>query len=129
MCCSGVPYPSEGICQADCPAVSDREQKEAIVVVDSNDVLERLSRLPISEWSYREEAGSVRHVGPMAQDFHREFGLGADNRHIHPVDAAGVTMAALQALTERVEALGRENEALRESNVRLHERVEDLSCR
>ncbi len=88
---------------------------------------ERLSRLPITQWSYREEPGAVRHVGPMAQDFHRAFGLGADNRHIHPVDAAGVTMAAIQALHQRLEDLERKNAALQESNRRLTERLDTLA--
>jgi hypothetical protein len=125
MCCSGVPYPMEGICLPDCPAVSDREAKRDFETIDGEEALERIARLPITEWSYRAEPGEVRHIGPMAQDFHREFGLGADDRHIHPVDAAGVTMAALQALLTRVEDLERENQALRDETLELRERVEE----
>jgi hypothetical protein len=124
MCCSGVPYPTEGVCQESCPAVSDREAKRDFSPVDPENVLARLGRIEINEWSYRAESGHVRHVGPMAQDFHREFGLGADDRHIHPVDAAGVTIAALQALLSRVEDLERDNTALREETMALRERLE-----
>ena len=56
----------------------------------------------------------------MAQDFRAAFGLGADARVIHAVDASGVTMAAIQALYRQVadlrarqRALARENAALR----------------
>jgi hypothetical protein len=56
----------------------------------------------------------------MAQDFAAAFGLGADDRHILPLDAAGVALAALQGLhglvqiqTARIEALERELTALR----------------
>ena len=113
MCCSGVPYPMEGICMEDCPARSDRAQKEAIEAVDTDDVLSRVASLPIHEWSYRQEGPAVRHMGPMAQDFHAAFGLGTDDRHIHQVDGSGVALAAIQALNRRVEQLEQQNRSLR----------------
>ena len=54
------------------------------------DLLSRVARLPISKWSYKVEDGSVRHIGPMAQDFAAAFGLGSDDRSIGTVDADGV---------------------------------------
>ena len=48
------------------------------------------------------DAATVQHLGPMAQDFSAAFGLGADDRHIAPLDAAGVSLAAIQALTDKV---------------------------
>jgi len=125
MCCSGVPYPTEGICLRMCTMRSDRHAKEQITPVDSEALLERVAALPIAEWSYIDEQG-VRHVGPMAQDFHASFGLGADDRSIHPVDAAGVTLAAVQALARRVEGLERDNGALRAHNAELSQRLEVL---
>jgi len=122
-CCSGVPYPPEGVCMDMCTMRSDRNAKEGIESVDGEEMLARLSSLPISEWSYRDEAGGVRHVGPMAQDFRARFGLGSDDRTIHPVDAMGVTMAALQALTRRVEDLERDNAQLREHNGALEAQI------
>jgi len=128
MCCSGVPYPMAGICAPDCPLDSDRAIKTAIRPVDPSVVLEKLAALPISEWSYRSEHG-VRHVGPMAQDFHAAFGLGESDRVIHPVDASGVTMAALQALYTRLSTVERDNRALRDANDRLTRRVHTLERR
>ncbi|MBW2464659.1 MAG: tail fiber domain-containing protein [Deltaproteobacteria bacterium] len=107
---------------------SDRHAKEQIIPVDSEALLERVAALPIAEWSYIDEQG-VRHVGPMAQDFHASFGLGGDDRSIHPVDAAGVTLAAVQALARRVEGLERDNGALRAHNTELSQRVEVLEGR
>ena len=56
----------------------------------------------------------------MAQDFAAAFGLGADDRHIFTLDAAGVALAAIQGLhalaqaqQARLEALERELMALR----------------
>jgi len=68
-------------------------------------VLERLATLPISTWTYGFDHESVRHLGPMAQDFASTFGLGYTDRQIAIVDANGVCMAAVQALHRRVVAL------------------------
>jgi len=81
--------------------------KENIQLVDSRDVLERLADVPILTWNYKTDDPSVRHIGPMAQDFHAAFGVGADDKHIHTVDAAGVAFAAIQGLYQLVQ----ENEA------------------
>jgi hypothetical protein len=59
--------------------------------------------MPITSWSYRVDEENVRHIGPTAQDFHTAFGLGSDDTTIGGVDAAGVALAAGQAL-ERLEA-------------------------
>jgi len=107
------------VTQADgTPTISDREVKEAFEVVDSPAVLAAVARLPIERWSYKGE--TIRHLGPMAQDFAAAFGLGADDRHIFTLDAAGVALAAIQGLhalvqtqEARLEALERELTVLR----------------
>jgi hypothetical protein len=48
----------------------------------------------------------------MAQDFAAAFGLGADDRHIFPLDAGGVALAAIQGLHGLVQAQGTRLEAL-----------------
>ena len=73
--------------------------------VGADEVLERLVGLPVSVWTYGYDHRTVRHLGPMAQDFARAFGLGSDERRIDLVDASGVAMAACQALYRRVVAL------------------------
>jgi hypothetical protein len=81
---------------------SDRATKTGIMPVQPEEVLEKLVSLPISTWSRKDEDPKVRHLGPMAQDFSAIFGLGEDNRHIAPLDMAGVSMASIQALHERM---------------------------
>ncbi|MGW4477349.1 tail fiber domain-containing protein [Rhodococcus triatomae] len=81
----------------------------------ADDVLERLATLPLSVWSYRFDDESVRHLGPMAQDFAATFGLGSSDRSIAPVDANGVCMASVQALYRRLVAVEAELERIRES--------------
>lgn len=112
MCCTGVPYPEEGICEMRCDLDSDRALKERFEPVDEDAILARVSELRIEQWSYRSDP-ATRHIGPMSQDFHEAFSVGADERHIHTLDANGVALASIQALARRVEALERENEELR----------------
>jgi hypothetical protein len=87
-----------GGCQGCTTAVSDRSLKANIAAVNPRSVLDRLAALPIREWNYKSDEPSVRHVGPMAQDFRAAFDLGADDKHIDMIDANGVTMASIQAL-------------------------------
>ena len=92
------------MCPPGCPAcVSDRNVKRDIEPVDPQAVLDGLSRVPVATWSYKSDDPSVRHMGPMAQDFYGEFGLGNTDRAYSPIDAHGVAFAAIQALYERVQ--------------------------
>jgi hypothetical protein len=129
MCCEGVPYPPEGLCDDVCDMRSDRTIKEGVTPVDPAQILERLAGVPISSWSYRADGTSVRHLGPMAQDFHAAFGLGRSDRTIDYVDASGVALAAIQGLREGVEELRRENQALRRELDELRGRLEACSAR
>jgi hypothetical protein len=82
--------------------LSDRNEKENIVPVDSQQLLEKVASLPISEWSRKGKNGATRHVGPMAQDFYESFGLGPDERHLATVDTSGIALAAIQGLHQQV---------------------------
>lgn len=75
------------------------------VPATADEILERLSTLPVSSWTYGYDHDSVRHLGPMAQDFAAAFGLGDSDRRIDMVDANGVLIVACQALHRRVREL------------------------
>ena len=107
---AGVTLPPGGGAWA---AVSDRNQKEHFRDLSGEDVLRKLARMPIQEWSYKAQAPSIRHVGPTAQDFHAAFGLGEDPLRISTIDADGIALAAIRALEARTAALIQENERLR----------------
>jgi hypothetical protein len=110
-------------------AVSDRNRKENFLFVDGEDVLARLRSVPVSNWNYRTQESTVRHMGPMAQDFYAAFGLGENPLMINSVDIDGVNMAAVQALTARTDALRTENEALRQENASQAAEIADLRAR
>jgi len=94
--------------------VSDRAVKEDFQPVDKQQILANVQQLKIQNWKLKDEAGNVRHIGPVAQEFHAAFGLGSDERSIHTGDAHGVALVAIQALTERVDILQQENAELRQ---------------
>jgi hypothetical protein len=83
------------------------------VPVNGYEILEKLAALPISTWNYVFDDATVRHLGPMAQDFAAAFGLGDNDKVINVVDANGVLMVAIQALYRKVQALEAEVEYLR----------------
>ncbi|NJP04919.1 MAG: hypothetical protein HC837_04455, partial [Chloroflexaceae bacterium] len=82
---------------------SDRNAKANITPVDPQAVLNLVAQMPIVTWNYLSQADSIRHMGPMAQDFHAAFGLGENNTSISMVDADGVALAAIQGLHQLVE--------------------------
>jgi hypothetical protein len=102
--------------------ISDRNAKANFGSVDPADMLERLRALPITTWNYLSDDASVRHIGPMAQDFTSAFGVGSDDRTIHPIDGQGVALAALQGLAVQVAALQTEQQRLMEQIAALERR-------
>ena len=112
---------------------SDKNLKENFAALDPRVLLEKVVTLPITEWNYKSEGSGVRHVGPMAQDFHAAFGLGGDDVSISTVDASGIAFAAIQALAkeneglkEQVSGFGVQVSGLEEENRVLRERLEAL---
>ncbi len=85
-------------CPTECLIPSDRHIKEDFSSVDADEILRKVGEMPIEYWSYTDRDHGVRHIGPMAQDFHAAFNVGDSDRHIHMVDANGVNLASIQAL-------------------------------
>lgn len=115
------------------PVPSDRNAKESFEPTDQMLILRRLAELSVQKWNYKWDDASVRHIGPMAQDFAAAFGVGKDDRHIHPVDAQGVAFAAIQALYRILKEEGMQTQNLqaqlqqqREENKELKTRIEAL---
>jgi trimeric autotransporter adhesin len=116
--------------------ISDRNRKEHFLAIDGEDVLARIRALPVTTWRYTgEEDRTVRHIGPMAQDWHRAFGFSADETTINMSDFDGVNLAAIQALdtrtagqASRIQALEAENAALRAANAAMEQRLRRLEA-
>jgi hypothetical protein len=94
-------------------SISDRALKENFADVDGEALLEGIALLSMQSWNYKAQDPSIRHLGPMAQDFQAAFGLGEDERLINGVDIDGVTLAGVQALERRTRDLQAENQTLK----------------
>ena len=81
---------------------SSRSLKTAFEAIDPLAVLAKVADLPVQGWRYKVEDASTRHIGPVAEDFQRLFGLG-DGESIGTVDANGVALAAIQGLVQKVD--------------------------
>ena len=90
---------------------SDVNSKEDFSELNNNDILHRVSGLPINRWRYK--GTNEYHIGPTAQDFHRLFHTGLDDKTISTVDPSGVALAAIQALIKQNEDLQRQIDDLK----------------
>ena len=90
-------------------------------------MLKKFEEFDISKWSYINETVSgnkeikkdVFHIGVMAQDFYKTFGLGTDEKLITTLDIGGVDMAAIKGLIEQ-------NKLLSERIAKLEKIIQEL---
>lgn len=124
-----IPTTADPTCPQGCAPLcaSDRNIKRQIVPADEQAVLQAVSTMPISTWSYQAGPASVRHLGPMAQDFHAAFGLGTTDLGYDPIDAHGVELAAIKALNARIRDLEAQNQELEERLKKLERRAPNPS--
>lgn len=96
-------------------SVSDRRKKEHFRDIDAEDILKKVAALKITNWNYKSQSPTVRHIGPVAQDFYAAFGLDGigNDTTINTIDIDGVNMAAIQALEKRTSQLQQENKELK----------------
>ena len=93
--------------------ISDRNRKENFLALDGEMLLHQIRGIPVSSWNYIAQGADIRHIGPMAQDWERTFGLSGDSTTINTGDMAGVTFAGVQALERRTVEQAAELDALR----------------
>ncbi|AHJ97154.1 tail fiber domain-containing protein [Hymenobacter swuensis] len=95
--------------------MSDSTLKELRRPADGNLFLARINRMRLGSWNYRGQSpDTMRHYGPMAQDFYQAFGHDGVGRSgnkttINQADFDGVNLIAIQALYRRVLLLEAEN--------------------
>jgi hypothetical protein len=61
----------------------------------AGDLLNKLEQLQINTWNYKNDP--VRHIGPMAEQFHKLFDVG-DGMTINVIDVMGVLLGAMREL-------------------------------
>jgi hypothetical protein len=124
-------------------SISDRNRKRDFRPVDGEALLARLRDMPVTTWSYKSQDSTIRHMGPVAQDFAAAFALGESNLLINTIDIDGVNMAGVKALEARTSAqktrldtlegamtrLQKENAHLRAENEELRRLLEAMNDR
>jgi hypothetical protein len=111
---------------------SSRATKENFLTVSGADVLSRLKGIEVSIWNYISEGRTVRHMGPMAEDFFNAFQLGTGNTSIGVQDLTGVSLAAIKELDQRTNELRQktaEVEQLRDEVNQLHQANSEMERR
>jgi hypothetical protein len=109
--------------------VSDRAAKANFAPVNGREILTRLAAIPIQTWNWKSQDASIRHIGPVAQDFAAAFNVGEDDLHITTVDADGVALAAIQGLYEIVQEQDARISQLEKQVGTLEQRVAALEAR
>jgi len=102
-------------CKSSCTVSSSRAFKTGKAEIDIASILAGVAALPVDAWRYKPETGLEQqtHIGPYAEDFRNAFGVG-DGVTISTIDAIGVCLAAIKALSERVEGLEAELQRARQ---------------
>ncbi len=108
---------------------SSRKLKENFVAVDGEDVLKRLRSIPITTWSMIGGDPSVKHLGPVAEDFYKAFPLGLGKTTIGMGDIDGVNLAAAKALEARTKTMRAEITARDKTIAELQKKSADLEAR
>ena len=104
---------------------SDVNRKENIATIDPTEVLNKVLAMPVTTWNYLEE-DNVTHMGPMAQDFHAAFGLGATDKGIANIDSSGVAFGAIQGLHQVIDNKDKEIKELKQLLTALEARLAAL---
>ena len=104
---------------------SSRYIKQNFSNIDPQDILQKVSSLPITTWEYISKPG-VRHIGPMAQDFYAAFGLGKNDVTIATVDADGLAFTSIKALHDLLKQEQKANQEQKELIATLIKRIEQL---
>ncbi len=107
---------------------SDVNSKENIELVNTAEVLSKVMDLPISVWNYKFDDASVKHLGPMAQDFFKQFNLGATDDKITTIDTSGVALASIKELGKQVSEKDQEIQSLKIQNEQLNQRLSALEA-
>lgn len=115
---------------------SSRELKHEFSPVDNQGILDRLMKLPITEWSYRADGSFSRHIGPVTEDFEELFGMGTREGRLNALDLSGVTLAAIQGVNQRLEDrdqlianLESQQQVLKSQNLALQQQNQELEKR
>lgn len=103
---------------------SSRTLKHDIHPAPVQAVLGDVLNLPLYAWRYLSDLNASLHLGPMAEDVHHRFQVGASPQTLAPSDVAGLAAATVQALHQKLAAKDDELMALAERLTALERQLE-----
>jgi len=109
-------------------SLSDRNAKENFELVDGTAILAKVAAMPVMTWNYKTQKAGIRHIGPMAQDFKKAFGIGETDTGITTVDADGVALAAIQGLIEELKARDKTIEELKAKSAEFESKAAEMDA-
>jgi trimeric autotransporter adhesin len=102
---------------------SSKTKKEGFSDVNGLELLQKIQQMPVQKWKYK--GTNEYHIGPVAEDFYKLFGLGVDDKGISTVDPAGIALAAIQEQqriiqkqNEQINQLKKKIEAIEKNNLK-----------
>jgi autotransporter adhesin len=91
--------------------ISDVNKKENFAPVNGEAILNKIGKMNLTSWNYKgQDPKTLRHYGPMAQDFYKAFGqdaygtIGTDTT-INQADFDGINLIAIQALVRKMDQI------------------------
>jgi trimeric autotransporter adhesin len=93
---------------------SSQTKKEDFSDVDGLELLQKIQQMSVRKWKYK--GTNEYHIGPVAEDFYKLFGLGMDDKGISTVDPAGIALAAIQ---EQQRIIEKQNEQINQLQKRI----------
>ncbi|WP_182440224.1 tail fiber domain-containing protein [Colwellia sp. RSH04] len=99
---------------------SSKYSKENFKSIDKSEIISKISNLEIQEWNYIKNNDDVKHIGPIAEEFHDKFGLnGSINDKISVSDLSGISLAAIQELISRSDEQAKEIKKLKKQILKI----------
>ena len=108
---------------------SSRDLKTEIEPVNGKEILRRVAELPISQWRFKTEVATSRHIGPMAEDFNEAFDLAGNAKTISVLDSTGLAMAAIKGLYKEAQERDERIAELANQVAKLQQIVHELAAK
>lgn len=114
--------------------LSDSTRKENFRQADGASFLHKISTMRLGSWNYKgQDVKTLRHYGPMAQDFFAAFGHDAlgtigEDKSINQADFDGVNLIAIQALVNEVNQLKAELSTAKEKEKAVQARLDKIEA-
>jgi hypothetical protein len=88
--------------------------KNVVTSKNAEDILNGVVNLNISSWDSQPDLKrpAAKHISPKAYDFNTTFGFGNSDKRISLMDEAGVALAAIQGLNQKLNEKNTQIEAL-----------------